>query len=808
MPDAGFFVCLAAAFRFPYGFYGVGICTAVIALLIFMVMRMGYSDTGEYDRDRNLIYSSKGTYGTAGFMGKKEVREVLDLVPNIRRHPGTILGELEGEVICVPLKTRFNAAQWMRQSVDNQFVEYPLDESGVPTGEELHSTNGFRECDSFVSSVSPAKVRNTIFSERRSYGLHILSPFNFESVEIDAPSRPTLEVKKVANSSVSADTPWSFTVTYTAGKPTGFTATRNGEDCTDEITDNGTGLQFSLRGGETVRIAFEVEGEFRYEVQEDDYSELTALTGTGGTAELASGKFTGTGGSVAVTFTNGEGGEPDPEPDPEPEPEPQKPGLKIVKYDRLTHTPMAGVTFEIFHDARTLGRYETDSNGEIVLEEVEPGTYAAVEVDTGDGSHILDGTYQQIELAAGDGVRELIFFNDTKPGMRLVKVDSETMTPLAGAKFRIEAVDGSFGPNEYTTDASGEIDLSDLPEGSYVVTEITAPDGYLIDDAQRIIHLHANDTAEFVFTDTKRPKLIVEKRSAKDGTPLAGATFRIAPIDDPDSFVNKVTDDQGRITLEGLDAGVYSVLEVSAPEGYVLNATEYHVKLKPGETSTVIVENEKRPALRIVKYDAQTKAPLKDTTFEVYRDTELIGTYTTDANGEILLYDLDPGTYLVKEVSAPDSHVLNSTPQEIELEAGKTKDLVFLNYLKPGIYLVKLDSQTMESLANARFRITQMGGDFSQEYITDANGEIDLSGLEPGTYTVEELAAPDGYLIDDAQRIIKIEGGEYAQFVFTNTRKPTFRLVKLDSLTGKRLPGATFRIAKVADGTHYRTTRS
>ena len=61
-----------------------------------MVMRMGYSDTGEYDRDRNLIYSSKGTYGTAGFMSKKEAQEVLDLVPNIRRHSGTILGELDG----------------------------------------------------------------------------------------------------------------------------------------------------------------------------------------------------------------------------------------------------------------------------------------------------------------------------------------------------------------------------------------------------------------------------------------------------------------------------------------------------------------------------------------------------------------------------------------------------------------------------------------------------------------------------------------------------------------------------------------
>jgi len=86
----------------------VGGCVAALAVLIFMVMRMGYSHTGEYDRERNLIYSNKGTYGTAGFMTKKEVKQVLDLVPNIRKHPGIILGELDGEVVCVPEKTRFN----------------------------------------------------------------------------------------------------------------------------------------------------------------------------------------------------------------------------------------------------------------------------------------------------------------------------------------------------------------------------------------------------------------------------------------------------------------------------------------------------------------------------------------------------------------------------------------------------------------------------------------------------------------------------------------------------------------------------
>lgn len=107
-PDPGFLSCILAAFRFPYGLYGVGICVAVIGILVFMVMRMGYSETGEYDRDRNLVYSNKGTYGTAGFMSKKEMKGVLDLVSDIRKHHGTILGELDGQVVCIPENARFN----------------------------------------------------------------------------------------------------------------------------------------------------------------------------------------------------------------------------------------------------------------------------------------------------------------------------------------------------------------------------------------------------------------------------------------------------------------------------------------------------------------------------------------------------------------------------------------------------------------------------------------------------------------------------------------------------------------------------
>lgn len=101
--------CFKAMFSFPYGLIGIALCIGVLGLLIFMVMKMGYGDKGEYDRSRNLIYSTKGTYGTAGFMPKKEVTEVLDLVGDVKKHGGTILGKLDGKAVCVPRETRLNA---------------------------------------------------------------------------------------------------------------------------------------------------------------------------------------------------------------------------------------------------------------------------------------------------------------------------------------------------------------------------------------------------------------------------------------------------------------------------------------------------------------------------------------------------------------------------------------------------------------------------------------------------------------------------------------------------------------------------
>lgn len=107
-PDSSLGACFQTLTVFPYSLYGIALCTGILGLLIFMVMRMGFGRKGTYDKERNLTYSDQGTYGTSGFMTDSEMREVLEVVPDIAGNRGVILGKLYGKAVCLPEKTRMN----------------------------------------------------------------------------------------------------------------------------------------------------------------------------------------------------------------------------------------------------------------------------------------------------------------------------------------------------------------------------------------------------------------------------------------------------------------------------------------------------------------------------------------------------------------------------------------------------------------------------------------------------------------------------------------------------------------------------
>lgn len=160
-----------------------------------------------------------------------------------------------------------------------------------------------------------------------------------------------------------------------------------------------------------------------------------------------------------------------------------------------------------------------------------------------------------------------MFFNDLKPGIHILKVDSETLKPLPNAVFRVESIGGSFS-KEFSTDKHGEADLSQLEPGAYLIRETKAPDGYIADGRVRTVQLVAGKDAEFVFTDSKKPSLVIVKYDPDSGEYLAGASFRIAKIEDGSHYLDRITDTQGRVLISDLDPGVSTALGLVGKVNY------------------------------------------------------------------------------------------------------------------------------------------------------------------------------------------------------------------------------------------------
>ena len=478
------------------------------------------------------------------------------------------------------------------------------------------------------------------------------------------------------------------------------------------------------------------------------------------------------------------------------------PGLRIIKYERGSMELMPGVSFEIFRDAESLGIFQTDQFGEILLTDCEPGTYRVEERDTGGDDHVLDTTPQEVELKAGDGIKELVFFNDRLPGIHLIKVDSADLSqPIANARFRIEAVDGSWGPEEYTTSEDGTIDLSKLPVGAYVVTELECP-GYVVDDAQRIIHLDGGEQAQFVFTNSKPPSLHLYKESA-DGTPLGGVTYRLAKIEDGSRYLDRTTGPDGSICWEGLEPGVYSLQEVSTVSDHILDPTEYHVELFPGKDATICLQNDKRPNLTIHKSDADTGAPVPGTVFLVKgADGHSVAEVTTGPDGSATVENLLPGVYEVSEKSVPSPYLPDAAPQLVTLYSNRDRDVYFENHKRPTVTIQKENSITHDPIQYAEFHITWASnktdtGELRDlgTFQTDEAGQIILEGIEDGWLKIEETKPAPGFQApEDPVTEVYVKGGENKTVTISNTPLSALVVYKRDSVTGAGISGCLFQL--------------
>mgnify|MGYP000556192440 CR=1 FL=1 len=478
-----------------------------------------------------------------------------------------------------------------------------------------------------------------------------------------------------------------------------------------------------------------------------------------------------------------------------------RPALRILKYDLKSNSPMPDVTFEVWHDGDLFGEYTTNASGEIFLYDLEPGTYLVKEVAT-DDAHVVNSTPQQIELKADDTqTRELVFFNSLKPGIHLVKVDSITMKSLPNVRFEFKLVGGSYR-QEFVTDINGEIDLSKLTPGAYEVRELEAPEGYLVDDAVRVVQVNPDENASFVFTNTPKPALRLIKTSS-DGTRLGGVHFRIARIEDGTHYLDRITDQDGEINIAKLEPGVYSIKETATVADHILDLQEYHVELFPGQTSTITIENQKRPNLIVYKKDADTGKPIPDTVFTVRAaDGHSVDEIKTDSQGRATLTNLLPGVYEVSEKSVPAPWLMDAPSQLVTLYPNRDHTIYFENHKKPTLTVNKVDSITGSPIKGAKFEVwygsnSTTTGELNSlgTFFSDENGQFFVDLLRDGWYKVTELAPAAGYTIKEpATQEFYIKGGESKVITFENVPKNAIIVEKYDSVTGAVLPGCTFQL--------------
>ena len=503
---------------------------------------------------------------------------------------------------------------------------------------------------------------------------------------------------------------------------------------------------------------------------------------------------------------------------------------------------LANAEFKITYADGTLigdanGIFRTDEHGEIRVPGLKPGKSVIVTETKAPDGYIIDTQSQTVQIKEGRTV-SLTFKNQPKGKLIIQKRDSATGQPLPGAEFRVTTaagcevgLDGVIGTATltqngiFTTDGQGEITITNLAPGAYVLTEIKAPTGYVMDRASTNVVIGKNgDTQTVIVKNSKAGTLVIDKRDFLTGKPLQGVTFKVTtstgefvPAENGQISSNGLyfTDKDGKITIHGV-VGTLVVTETATIPGYTIDEASrtQTVVVNPNDTQTLHFTNTPSTTLVIEKYIEGTTTPLKGVTFLVTDSSGAVvgrsnGEFITDENGRVVIHDLIPGTtVMAREVKTVDGFVLDGTPKSILIKAGEVQTLTFYNKKQGTLVIRKLDSVSLKPLSGVEFQITYAdrgfvdaaNGHLSSKglYTTDANGEIRISGVT-GTLVVKETKPLDGYVVDPAtqSQTVEVNPLDTQTLTFYNTPEGGLQIIKSDADTGKRLSGVVFEIRKM-----------
>ena len=291
-------------------------------------------------------------------------------------------------------------------------------------------------------------------------------------------------------------------------------------------------------------------------------------------------------------------------------------------------------------------------------------------------------------------------------------------------------------------------------------------------------------------------KIVLKKTAGGTTTGLAGARFSI--YFNGQIVGSDITNAQGEIYVENAATGLWSFVETSAPDGFCVDPTpkSVYVDVSEGDREySVAATNYELPDMKIIKRDAMSGKPIAGTVFSIKSVTGSYSTsVTTGTDGSATLSAIPAGVYVVREESVPEPYIVSNTEQTVALRPGKTSEVTFVDYEKPGLEIIKKNIANGEPIEGVTYRIEQIDGSFSTSATTDNHGRIFLASIPVGSYKVTEINVPNHVILCPIPQEVALKPGETSTVTFFNALKPSLEIRKVDSVTGDPIKGAKFQI--------------
>ena len=533
--------------------------------------------------------------------------------------------------------------------------------------------------------------------------------------------------------------------------------------------------------------------------------------------------------------------------------------ITVKKVDE-NGNPLAGAEFML--SGPKAEKKTTDNSGVAEFTGLEAGKYYIIEKTAPKGYGRYDGTVT-VEIKA-DGTatvddlpKGISFAGETvtltwtntrdKGSISITKTDGNQ--PLSGAVFGLyENKDlADNDPKTAVTNGQGVAEFNDLSAGTYYLKEITAPNGYALDETIRPFKIGGNNDwdVETTIKNTLKEYSLTLVKKGDDGKPLEGVEFEISG----NGITKKSASGRdGVVTFTGLAFGEYTITEVEAPQGYV-KAAPIKVTIDGSDSAERVIQLEpienKHTKLTVTKFaeDGKTALPgaefiirnaegkyvkVDGTSFASFADKKEDATaIVTGENGTFTLEYLPLGKYVLEEIEAPEGYMIVTASKDFEIKNSETRVSINNTKIKTGLKIVKTDENgkllegikfTLKNSADGFVTASGSGGkytytgrgDTGTEFTTDGRGEIFVSGLLWGTYYLSETNAPKG-MVEIKDQIVKVDAENHNKTIElkleNRSEKGKIEFTKTDG-AGKGLAGAVFKLKLVEEsGTAYSTVK-